>query len=130
MTERITLSCHCGGTRIAVPSAPTHATQCNCTYCTKTGGMWSYYEVDDVKVLSAEHDAIYSPTTPLSAHHLCARCGCSTFGIVPDYMSEDAQFDEDGTPRSKKAGVNVRLLDDYALFTALTIETLDGRNLW
>lgn len=125
MSERITLSCHCRGTRLEVSRKPTHATQCSCTYCTKTGGLWSYYQVDEVKVPAAEHDAIYSPTTPLHEHHFCTKCGCSTYGINPDYSLEDTEI-----PDRKKAGVNARLLDDYTLFIGLAIETIDGRNLW
>jgi len=125
MTERITLSCHCGGTRLAVSRAPSHATQCTCTYCTKSGGLWAYYEPGEIEVLSAIHDAIYSPTTPLHEHHMCTKCGCATYGISPDYSLEDT-----GIPEKRKAAVNTRLLDDYALFTGLTIETIDGRNLW
>ena len=125
MTERLTFSCHCGGTRLAVSRAPTHATQCTCSYCTKTGGLWAYYAPEEIEVLSATHDAIYSPTTPLHEHHMCTKCGCTTYGISPDYSLEDTEV-----PENKKAAINTRLLDDYALFTALTVDTIDGRNLW
>ncbi|HEY9013022.1 MAG TPA: GFA family protein, partial [Devosia sp.] len=73
-------SCHCGGTRIELPEAPVHATQCTCTYCTKSGGIWAYYDVGGPRILSDTHGAIYSPTTPLHEHHFCARCGCTTYG--------------------------------------------------
>lgn len=125
MTKTITLSCHCGGTRIELPRAPQSATQCTCTYCTKTGGLWAYYEVDELHVVGDAHGAVYSPTTPLSEHHFCTRCGCTTYGISPDYSLEDTEI-----PEKKKAGVNVKLLDDYALLTSLPVETIDGRNLW
>ncbi len=39
----LTLSCHCGATRIALPGHPAHGSQCNCTYCARTGAVWSYY---------------------------------------------------------------------------------------
>lgn len=125
MTERITLSCHCGGTRLAVNRAPTHATQCTCSYCTKSGALWGYCEIVGATVLSETHGAVYSPTTPLHEHHFCVRCGCTTYGISPDYSLEDTTI-----PDKKKLAYNVKLLDDYALFTALTIDTIDGRNLW
>lgn len=125
MTKTITLSCHCGSTRIELSHAPLSATQCTCTYCTKTGGLWAYYEVDELRVVSDAHGAVYSPTTPLNEHHYCAKCGCTTYGVSPDYSLEDTEI-----PEKKKAGVNVKLLDDYPLLTALPVETIDGRNLW
>lgn len=125
MTETMTLSCHCGGTKLAVRHKPESVTQCTCSYCTKTGGLWSYYAVDEVEVLEDAHGAIYSPTTPHNEHHLCTRCGCSTYTITPDYSLEDT-----GIPDRRKASVNARLLDDYALFVSLPVKTIDGRNLW
>ena len=121
----ITLTCHCGGTRLELPRAPATATQCTCTYCTKTGAQWAYYEPDAVRVASAIHGGIYSPTNPLHEHHFCARCGVSTYGITPAYSLDDVEM-----PTTKKLGVNVRLLDDYALFSSLPVEIIDGRNLW
>lgn len=121
----ITLSCHCGGTRIELPRAPQSATQCTCTYCLRTGAQWAYYDPAEIRVVSATHDAIYSPTTPLHEHHFCAHCGMTTHGISPDYSLEDT-----AVPERKKAAVNIRLFDDYALFVGVPIETIDGRNLW
>jgi hypothetical protein len=121
----ITLSCHCGGTKIELPRAPASATQCTCTYCTKTGGLWAYYDPHELQVVSEKYGAVYSPTSPLHEHHICTKCGCTTFGISPDYSLEDTEI-----PEKMKAAVNVKLLDDYALLSALTVETIDGRNLW
>lgn len=121
----ITLSCHCGGTRIELPHAPEHATQCTCTYCLKSGGLWAYYEVDGPRIVADENDRVYSPTTPLHEHHFCARCGCTTYGISPAYTLED-----EGIPEKKKLAVNVKLLDDFALYRALPVSEIDGRNLW
>ncbi len=125
MSDAIILSCHCGGTRIALAHAPTSAMQCSCTYCTKSGGLWAYCEIGEARVLSDTHGAIYSPTTPLHEHHFCSRCGCTTYGIAPDYSLEDTEV-----PENKKLGYNVKLLDDFAMLQALPVETIDGRNLW
>lgn len=121
----ITASCHCGGTRIELPEAPAGATRCTCSYCTKSGGLWAYYEVDAPRILSDTHGAVYSPTTPLHAHHFCARCGCTTYGTSPDYSLDDTEV-----PEKQKFAVNVQLLDDYALYRSLPVEEIDGRNLW
>jgi hypothetical protein len=121
----VTASCHCGGTVIELAHAPTGATQCTCTWCTKSGGIWAYYEVGEVRVLKDEHGRVYSPTTPLHEHHFCARCGCTTYGTSPDYSLEDTTI-----PEKRKAGVNVKLLDDFALYRSLPVGEIDGRNLW
>ena len=118
-------SCHCGGTSIELPEGPTEATQCTCTYCTKSGGLWAYYEPNAPRIISDAHGAVYSPTTPLHEHHFCARCGCTTYGISPAYTLEDTEI-----PEKKKVAVNVKLLDDYALFRSLPVTEIDGRNLW
>ncbi|MBK8082426.1 MAG: aldehyde-activating protein [Devosia sp.] len=77
-------SCHCGGTVIALPGPPTHATQCTCTYCTKTGGLWSYYPPDAVRIVKAEHLGLYAPNTH-NEHYFCTRCGITTHGVSPDW---------------------------------------------
>jgi hypothetical protein len=121
----ITLSCHCGGTRIELPEAPIEATQCTCSYCTKSGGLWAYYEIDAPRVIADGNDRIYSPTSPLHAHHFCAKCGCTTYGTSPDYSLEDTTI-----PEKRKFAVNVKLLDNYELYRALPVSEIDGRNLW
>lgn len=121
----IIASCHCGGTRVELPETPAGATRCTCTFCTKSGGLWAYYEVDAPRILSDTHGAVYSPTTPLHAHHFCARCGCTTYGTSPYYSLEDTEV-----PEKRKFAVNVRLLDDYELYRRLPVEEIDGRNLW
>ena len=118
-------TCHCGGTRLELPRAPTHATQCTCTYCTKSGGLWAYYEPDEVTITADEHDRISSPSTPLHEHHFCSKCGCTTYGISPDYSLDDTE-----TPTKKKLGMNVKPLEDFALLRSLKVEEIDGRNLW
>ena len=118
-------TCQCGGTRIELPTPPTHATQCTCTYCTKSGGLWAYYEIDEPRVVADEHDRIYSPVTPLHEHHFCSKCGCTTYGTSPAYSLEDT-----GIPEKRKFAVNVKLFDDYPLYRALPVEEIDGRNLW
>jgi hypothetical protein len=121
----IIATCHCGGTKLELPHAPRHATQCSCTYCTKSGGLWAYYEVDEVKITADANDRIYSPSSPLHEHHFCSKCGCTTYGIAPDYSLDDTEM-----PTKKKLGVNVKLLEDFALLKSLWVEEIDGRNLW
>ena len=116
-------TCHCGGTRIELPEAPTHATSCNCTYCSKSGGLWSYYAPGVPKILSDTHGAIYAPSG-YNKHHFCANCGCTTYGVSPDWSLEDTEV-----PTKTKFAINTRLIDDFDLGT-LEVTELDGRNLW
>lgn len=127
-TTTVIASCHCGGTRIELPRAPEHATQCTCTFCTKSGGLWAYYDVDGPRILSDTHGAVYSPNSPLHAHHFCARCGCTTYGTSPAYTLESAETGV--VPEQQKFAINVKLLDDYDLYRRLPVDEIDGRNLW
>ena len=120
----ITATCHCGGTKIELPTPPVHATQCTCTYCTKSGGIWAYYAPEAAKIVSATHLGRYAPNG-FNEHFFCTNCGCTTHGISPDWSLEDT-----GVPERKKFAINVKLLDDFELYRSLPVEEIDGRNLW
>jgi hypothetical protein len=120
----ITLSCHCGGTRIELPEAPTAATLCTCSYCTKSGGLWAYYAPEAPRIVSATHSTLYAPSE-INEHYFCSKCGCTTHGISPDWSLADTEI-----PEKKKFSINVKLLDDYALYRTLPVTEIDGRNLW
>jgi hypothetical protein len=119
-------TCHCGGTSIELPDAPTHATECTCTYCTKSGGLWAYYPPEAPRIVSDAHRGEYS-ATGVNRHFFCAKCGCTTYGISPDWS--EADIGGTGIPERTKFAVNVRLLDDFDMAT-LTVDRIDGRNLW
>jgi len=116
-------TCHCGGTRIELPDAPTHATSCTCTFCTKSGGLWAYYAPDVPKVVSDVHRGEYTQSG-FNLHYFCSNCGCATYGVSPDWT-----LGGEGIPEKKKWALNVRLLDDFDL-KSLKIVEIDGRNLW
>ena len=116
-------TCHCGGTRIEFPDAPTHATSCTCTFCTKTGGLWAYYPPEAATIVSDTYRGDYAPSG-LNQHYFCANCGCTTYGISPDW-----ELGGEGIPEKRKFAIHVRLLDDFDL-KSLTVEEIDGRNLW
>ena len=118
-------SCHCGGTRIELPETPADLTQCTCSYCTKSGGLWGYYAPEQPKILSDTYGAVYSASGGMNQHHFCANCGCQTFGISPDWSLEDTTV-----PDKKKFAINARLFDDFALFKSIPVGEIDGRNLW
>ncbi|AKR56954.1 hypothetical protein XM25_14370 [Devosia sp. H5989] len=114
-------TCHCGATRFEVATVPTEAVECNCTYCSKAGGLWAYYEPEDFS--AAGPDRVYSKTG-YNKHHFCPTCGCQTYGVSPKW-SLDGSHELD----KFRIGVNVRLLDDFDP-AGLTITKMDGRHLW
>lgn len=131
----IHVSCHCKATRIELPHPPTSAKECNCTFCAKAGAVWGYYAPDEVKIVSAEHDLIYSASDQINQHHFCGRCGGNTHGDSPDWASI---YNMDGTlkegakgpmPKTRIFAVNMRMVDDFDVET-LDVEKVDGRNNW
>ena len=119
-------TCHCGSTKLEVPHAPTGATACTCTFCSKTGGLWGYYQPEELTIISEEHGGIYNPKG-FNEHHFCAKCGCTTYGITPDWS--EADIGANTMPSGKKIGLNIRLFDDFDV-ASVPVQTIDGRNLW
>ncbi|MBP7701292.1 MAG: aldehyde-activating protein [Phenylobacterium sp.] len=131
----LTASCHCGATKIEAP-VPTSATECNCTYCARTGAVWAYYKPGELAMLSQDDERTYSATEADNRHHFCGRCGMQTWGDSPDW---GAVYNVDGTPKPGFAAgampsarihaLNLRLVDDLD-WSAITVEKVDGRNSW
>lgn len=128
-------TCHCGATKIELPNPPTSAKECNCSYCHRTGAIWGYYSPDEVKIIGAEHDAIYSASQMVNQHHFCAKCGGNTHGTSPDWAS---LYNDDGTlkpgmstdlPSERIFGINLRMIDGLDL-GQIEITPVDGRNAW
>lgn len=120
-------TCHCGATRIELPHPPTEATQCTCSWCTKSGGLWAYYRPEEVRIVRADHPGRYAPNG-FNEHFFCSNCGCTTHGISPDYTMESLNSDQ--IPTGRKFAINLKILDDYELMTSLPVSVIDGRNLW
>jgi Uncharacterized conserved protein len=127
-------TCHCGAVKIALPSQPTEAKTCNCSFCQRTGAVWAYCKAGELTFLSQEGEVTYSPTG-LNNHHFCARCGMQTWGDSPDWAS---MYNADGTPKNGDANsipteriyaVNLNLIDDLD-WSAVRVEQMDGRNNW
>ena len=116
-------SCHCGATTFEAAAAPETVTSCTCTFCSKRGALWAYYKPEDVTLSKKDEDATYRWRTKSVAHHFCARCGCTTYTVSPDFSSGKADFD------NPRFAINARLLDDFAL-DKVPVTVIDGRNLW
>lgn len=128
-------TCHCGGTRIALPRLPERRLECNCTYCTKAGAVWGYFAAGEMTFLNDEHDRVYSKSG-MNQHHFCGHCGMQTWGDSPDWSQI---YNDDGTPKEGHGAgempvrrihaVNLKLLDEFD-FTTLTADKVDGRSSW
>lgn len=131
----LTASCHCGSTRIELPHVPKSATQCNCSYCARTGAIWAYFAPGEMRFVSRDKDAVYSASGGVNQHHFCGNCGMQTWGDSPDWAS---MYNLDGTPKNgdptalptmRIHGVNLRLVDDLD-WSAIEVTQADGRNNW
>ena len=120
-------TCYCGATRIELPHPPTEATQCTCSWCTKSGGLWAYYDVEEVKIVRTDHLGHYAPNV-INEHFFCTNCGCTTHSITPAWTQDSLTTFE--MPTAKKMSINVKILDDYELLQSLPVQVIDGRNLW
>lgn len=116
-------SCHCGATRFELPSAPTEATACTCSFCSKRGALWAYYPVADVKLEPQSSHAVYRWQSMTVKHGFCPTCGCTTLTETPDWSNGEPDFD------NMRYAVNIRLLDDFDV-GAVPVTVIDGKNLW
>ena len=122
----ITGSCHCGKVAFTIEGdIPPELTRCTCSFCSKRGTLYAYFEPSMFLLTSPETDsAIYRWNTKMVAHNFCANCGCGTF-------SDSPAFEPDGTwdGTTRRIGVNARLFDDFDASAAPVI-VIDGKNLW
>jgi hypothetical protein len=129
-------SCHCGATQIELPRHPTEGTECNCTYCSRTGAVWSYYSPGELKFVAHDSERMYSTSPQVHQHYFCGTCGMQTWGSSPDWST---LYNDDGTPKDggdgtavptvHKQAVNLRLVDGLD-WSRIEIAKLDGRNSW
>jgi hypothetical protein len=103
--------CHCGNIEFALewpenqPDIP--ARQCNCTFCTKHGGVWTSNPGAQLSIVLHDTDLVskYEFGTESATFHVCARCGA-----VPIVTSEIAH-------------------QLYAVVNVNTVENLDSSRL-
>jgi hypothetical protein len=122
----VTGSCHCGKTAFSIlGEIPAKLTRCTCSFCSKRGVLWAYYEPRQFQLTtSTTDDATYRWQTKLVAHHFCPVCGCGTFTDSPAF-EPDGSWDN----TTRRIGVNARLFDDFDAALAPVV-VIDGKNLW
>lgn len=103
-------SCHCGKIRLTLFEDPVEATQCNCSICRRTAGLWHYCSPGQVTV---EGEAIgYQQGDCMLTTWHCGTCGCTTHwtAVDPDY---------------DRMGVNLRMFEP-SLWESLPRKFVDG----
>ena len=122
----LTGRCHCGDTVFEIAGElPQALTRCTCTFCSRRGTLYAYYEPKQVRVTAdPASDRIYRWNSKLVAHHFCGTCGCGTYSDSPDF-----QMDGTWDGKTRRIGVNARLLDDFDA-EEWPHTVIDGRHLW
>ena len=117
-------SCHCGKTRFEIERAPSSVTACTCSYCSKSGALWAYFDPMQFQLLTPEANrALYLWNSKTVQHYFCDTCGCSTYGVSPEWVDMKPDFSK------MKYAVNARLLDDFDL-DAVPVTVIDGKTQW
>lgn len=102
----IEASCHCGGVRLEIATAPETVTDCRCSTCRKLGALWAYYHPKQVKLTpSAGGTDVYMCSDRVLKFHRCKFCGCITHWADID-------------PEADRMAVNARLMEPEVLAAA------------
>jgi hypothetical protein len=121
----ITGRCHCGRNVFEVDGElPEQLTRCTCSFCSKRGQLYAYFEPDKVRHTQADSDAVYRWQTKQVAHHFCSACGCSVWTDSPAFEMDGSW---DGVTR--RQSINARLIDDFEA-ADWPVTVIDGKNLW
>lgn len=74
-------SCHCKAVRFEVVVDATNGSRCNCSICTKVGGLGANVKPDAFTLLQGE-DALsgYTWGHRVATRYFCKHCGVSLFG--------------------------------------------------
>lgn len=103
-------SCHCGAVQVIIEGNPVDATECNCSICRRTGGLWTYREPSQVEITGLGVGYEHGDKT-LTLWH------CGTCGITTHWTAHDPDYN--------RMGINLRLFDP-ALWNALPRTLVDG----
>lgn len=75
-------SCHCGRIDLTLRDEPTEVSECNCSICRRTAGLWHYCSPDLISV-EGEGVAYQQGDRSLDTWH-CPDCGCTTHWTATD----------------------------------------------
>lgn len=103
-------SCHCGCIGLILRDTPSEASECNCSICRRTAGLWHYCAPEAVSV-RGKGAAYRQGDCMLDLWH-CPTCGCTTHWTAID-------------PAYPRIGINLRMFDP-ALWTELPRKSING----
>jgi hypothetical protein len=109
--------CHCGAVKYSVDLDIKDVISCNCSICSKTGGLLAFAGKDNFRLLSGEKASSDYQFAKKRIHHLfCKTCGIKSYGQgkAPD-----------GT---EMYAVNIRCLDDIDV-DVIPVKKYDGKSL-
>ncbi len=89
-------SCHCGAIRLQLRDLPLEVSECNCSICRRTAGLWHYVPPDTVTVEGVTVGYVQGDGFLTTWH--CGTCGCTTHWTAID-------------PQYEKMGLNMRMFD-------------------
>ena len=113
--KKHTGSCHCGKVRFEVTAEIARAGVCNCSICSRVGGlMLSVPEDQFVLLAGAEAQTDYRFGRETMHHLFCTTCGVRTFGR---YVADGAT----------KVIVNLRCVEGIEV-DQLPIDKYDGKS--
>lgn len=114
-------SCHCGAVKVSVSHQPEFLQDCNCNLCSKSGGVWGYFNPADVEIEGATGS--YKRTDypqPAVEMHFCKDCGSTThWTLTKEHVARIGNNDQ--------MGVNMRLFDSDDL-AGVELRFPDGKN--
>ena len=110
----IEASCHCGAVRLQVPAAPEQVASCNCSICTKIGGLWSYYDPADISLTTLRE----SIDTYIWGDKSIQICRCKICGCTTHWESIDPAL-------TNRMGINARMMAGIDL-NNIPIRMIDG----
>lgn len=112
-----TASCHCGQLAVEVEGVPERLTECNCSFCARSGALLWFVPQAALRLKSPPGSAAtYTFNRGTILHRFCPNCGMHVYGEGKDPAGNAV------------AAINVRCIDDVDLAT-LPRDHFDGRSL-
>ena len=108
--------CHCGAVMVTVPHLPDYVNFCDCSLCAKSGGVWAYYDFDELTIEGETH-SYRRPDfdEPAIDLHFCPQCATTTHWVTTEHFE------------GKRSGVNARIFEPDSL-SGVEARFPDGRN--
>jgi hypothetical protein len=94
--------CHCGKVAYQFEGEIKEAYSCNCSMCTRRGGLLWFVPRDKFKLLRGETDlSTYTFNKHVIQHRFCKHCGIQSFAWGKDRNGNEM------------AAINIRCLEDF-----------------